>query len=66
MNWLEENEEDNDYIFKPPSLRQFDLVGETKAIQLVEKAISICENDKTRYPEMDGKYLKQLQKNKIL
>jgi hypothetical protein len=29
MNGLEENEENNDYIFKPPDLRQFDLVGRT-------------------------------------
>jgi len=31
-----------------------------QAIRLVQRAISVCENSKTRYPELDTEYLEQL------
>jgi tetratricopeptide (TPR) repeat protein len=36
----------------------------SKAIQLVEKAIQVCKDGKTRYPELDAKYLGYL-KNRL-
>jgi hypothetical protein len=34
------------------------------AIRLVERGISACENSNSRYPELDGKYLKHLKRKR--
>ena len=36
----------------------------TAAIRLVEKAIKVCENNRTRYPELDATYLEHLKSNR--